>query len=202
MLYRIIFNFVNCIFYVVSKPDFMAFIYIGTIVKSRSFKGEMFVNDVPRDVRKLAPGCTLLVGFSEQFSKRYTLSRWKKANDGALLLLREIDNDESALSLREQGIYIDEADIRKSNSGIRMTSDIIGCKVSDFETGAPIGEVIDVWHMPANDVWVVDTPQGQLPVPVVDEFIKFVDIGSKIIKIFLMPGLMDLTDTSGSEEDE
>ena len=180
----------------------MPHIYIGTIVQSRGFKGEIFVNDVPREIKKLSPGSRLLIGFSEQFARSYTLSGWKKVSGGAVLHLKEIESDKGALALREQGIYIDEADIRKSNTGIRMASDIIGCKVSDADTGQFIGEISDVWYMPANDVWVVDTENGDLPVPVIDDVIKFVDIESKIVKIYLMPGLMDLTNTSGREEDE
>ena len=46
--------------------------------------------------------------------------------------------------------------------------------------------------MPANDVWVVKTAQGDVPLPVIDDVIKKVDIAKKQIEVFLIEGLMEL----------
>ena len=47
-------------------------------------------------------------------------------------------------------------------------------------------------ELPANDVWVMRTDKAEIPLPVIDDVIKSVDIEKKEIRIELMDGLMDL----------
>ena len=56
--------------------------------------------------------------------------------------------------------------------------------------------------MPANDVWLVQTPKGNLPIPVIDQIIIKRNMESKSIEIFVMPGLMDLLNNTEEEADD
>jgi 16S rRNA processing protein RimM len=56
--------------------------------------------------------------------------------------------------------------------------------------------------MPANDVWVVTAPDGStIPLPVIDDVIKHVDIAQRRVTIDLLPGLRDITRTTADEND-
>jgi ribosomal 30S subunit maturation factor RimM len=46
--------------------------------------------------------------------------------------------------------------------------------------------------MPANDVWVLSTPEGDIPLPVIDEVILSTEIQKKQVVIRLIDGLRDL----------
>ena len=77
--------------------------------------------------------------------------------------------------------------------------DVIDCQVFDANSGELIGKVIEVWTMPANDVWLTETSKGNLPIPVIDDIILKTDFQAKKIEIFKMDGLMDIIE--GNEED-
>ncbi len=57
-------------------------------------------------------------------------------------------------------------------------TDLIGCRMVDTE-GALIGTVVDVLQPGANDVYVVQTPQGSLLVPALLQVVLEVDVASK-----------------------
>ena len=62
--------------------------------------------------------------------------------------------------------------------------DLVGCTVSDQETGREIGEVVDVRRYPANDVYVIRSEDGrEVLFPAVVEFVKEVDISNRKIVI-------------------
>ena len=57
--------------------------------------------------------------------------------------------------------------------------------------------------MPANDVWVVTTPDGStIPMPVIADVVKHVNIEERCITVELLPGLREITSTSGDDSDE
>jgi ribosomal 30S subunit maturation factor RimM len=56
--------------------------------------------------------------------------------------------------------------------------------------------------MPANDVWVMKTEQGEIPLPVIDDVIISTDISKKTITVYMMDGLLDLVRQHAKEDDE
>jgi len=62
-----------------------------------------------------------------------------------------------------------------------------------------LGTITDVWIMPANDVWVLSMPEGDIPLPVIDDVILSVDIPKKQIIIRLIDGLRDLLPKSSDD---
>ena len=107
-------------------------------------------------------------------------------------MLKEIDNKEKAIELKEQGLFIERNTILKYNPSIVLPDEIIGSKIINNDTDEFIGIVKEYWHLPANDVLLVDTNDGEIPIPYIDDVIKDINIKNRIIKIFLLDGLMEL----------
>ena len=68
--------------------------------------------------------------------------------------------------------------------------DPIGLEVYDERRGS-IGTITDVIVTGANDVWVVDGAFGEVLIPVIDDVILDIDDGADIVRIRLLPGLIE-----------
>ena len=94
------------------------------------------------------------------------------------------------VNLKDNGVFIDEQALLRDEEQY-FISDLIGCTGID-EQGKVLGTITDVWIMPANDVWVLSTPEGDIPLPVIDEVILSTEIQKKQVVIRLIDGLRDL----------
>lgn len=168
------------------------YLLVGVIVKTKGFKGEMILVDVPKAVESVVNNIDVKIGYSEQFSKKYHLTQIKRYQKNAVIKLNEISSDDDANKLRERGLFVLKSDInRRKNTYI--DHELAACKVYDFESGELLGEIVDVLELPANDVWMMRMDDDiEVPLPVIDEVIKSVDIDKKEIKITMMDGLMEL----------
>lgn len=66
--------------------------------------------------------------------------------------------------------------------------DLIGCAVESG--GRPLGHVVDVLSAPANDVLVVDGPDGQVLVPFTGDALPHADVAGRrlVVRDGLLPG--------------
>lgn len=168
------------------------YIYIGTIVNTRGYEGGLFVDEVPEAFVLDFEEVNAKVGYSINFSSDFLIKKWKNTKKGAHLSLDGIMNKEQGAKLKEMGVFAKESELVEESEKPLMNDEIIGCKVVEYGTDVEIGEVIDVWDMPANDVWLVDTPSGHLPIPVTQEVIKDINLNKRNIEITVIDGLMDI----------
>ncbi len=179
----------------------MSLKYLGRITGIRGYNGELFVDDVPKKLKIIKSDTIIKIGFSENFCTEFTVRSWKKQKDSVILQLKEIISDTQAKELKEKAIYSEEKNI-KNEDNKEFLSDFIGFDVINIESKELIGKIIEEWEMPANDVWLVKTPKGDLPIPVIDQIIKNRNMENKSIEIYVMPGLMDLINNTEEQVDE
>jgi 16S rRNA processing protein RimM len=68
---------------------------------------------------------------------------------------------------------------------------LIGLKVRTTD-GVEAGEVIDVVHLPSQDLLEIRRPAGNaVLVPLVEELIPEIDLGAKYVTVADRPGLLD-----------
>jgi 16S rRNA processing protein RimM len=168
--------------------------YLGTISSSKGFKGQIELKDVPEGIDKIAENSEMLVGFSIKFAKEFTLATFSKKGRKASLKLKEINSDSAVISIKEHGVFTRNENLITEEKDT-LTDDLIGLKVFDVVSNANIGNIIDVWYLPGNDVWLVETEKGNLPLPVTDEVIKDVDMGNLLVTVNIIDGLWDLVET-------
>ena len=166
-------------------------IYIGTILQIKGFRGEMTIGDLLSDLPKLKPMTKIKIGFSEQFAKDYTITKWLNINRNATMKLKEINSDKEAKELKEQGLFIDEEILRALDRDYVPSDEVIGFQVYNDETNELIGYISEIWETPANKLWLVlDEKEREIIIPVIDEFVRNIDYDKKIAKIFVMEGLI------------
>ena len=173
--------------------------FIGTIAGTKGLKGRMVLSDASSDIAGLLPDSIVKIGFSENFTKEYTAIDYTPNEKNAELQLKEITSKETAGTLKDRGVFTDSKNIIEKNSSSYLVSDIVGCKAVDCTTKEIIGEFIDVWLLPAQDVWVIKTESQEIPVPYHDEFIKKIDLKKRIIEIKFIEGMSEI---NSGEKDE
>lgn len=171
----------------------MSLQFAGTITGCRGVNGAVVLKDVPRDLKSLPEGINVSIGYSASFAREYTLVRFKTTGRrGAVAQLREITSREQAREMKEYGMFVSEEDIRSINDEIVFDNELIGLMVFDSDSGEPIGKVINTMELPANDVWIVNTDRGEIPLPVTDEVIINIDKAARRIEARLPDGIWDL----------
>ena len=171
----------------------MNLINIGIIVNTKGFKGEMKIINTPKNLF-LPLNFPVFIGYSESLTEEYFLAEDFFGQIGSsTLFLKGIETKESAILLKEKGIFADKKEILKHNDNYIFNNEIIDCSVFDIDKNVIIGNIIDVLELPANNVWIVRTSDGDIPLPVIDDVIKECDFTNNIIKIKMLDGLEELT---------
>jgi 16S rRNA processing protein RimM len=164
------------------------FVRIGTIVKPHALKGEVAVipaADLPFvhlegievwfvPPRAGAPRSARVVGV-------------RQGPKGPLVTLEGVESISAADLLRGADMLAREGDVPEVEEDV---DDVIGVKVVDEKRG-DLGEVTELIVTGANDVWVVDGPFGEVLIPVIDDVILGYDEDADVVRVRLLPGLID-----------
>jgi 16S rRNA processing protein RimM len=174
------------------KENSKAMKNIGTIMNTKGIDGTLIAVNSPQGII-LSKGKKIFIGFSENFTEEFLLSKDFATNfNKSELNLIDINDKEKAAKFKEKAIFALKSDILSENENYIFPDEIIDCSVFDIENNSEIGKITEVWNLPANDVWLVQTESGDLPLPVISDVIKEIDIENKTIKVFLLDGLMEL----------
>lgn len=167
-------------------------INIGKVVNTHGIRGEIKVlpqTDFP-DIR-FATGSKLLLvppESSEPLTVEVQTAREQKKM--FILKLKGFDEINQVEKYKGWALKVTDSDRIPLESDEYYVRDIIGCLV-ETEEGEQLGEIIDVLSPGANDVWVVRMAKGkELLLPVIDDVVLEVDIGTRKIKVRLMEGLL------------
>ncbi|MDR3207537.1 MAG: ribosome maturation factor RimM [Oscillospiraceae bacterium] len=106
-----------------------------------------------------------------------------------LAKLEGVDDINAAQCMRGMMIALRRADAPLPE-GRFFVQDILGFAVVDDATGAPVGRLKDVWRQPAQEVYVVEGPEGEERlIPNVPVFVKGVDTEGECIRVALIEGM-------------
>ena len=162
------------------------FLEIGQIVSTHGLKGDVRVDpwcDGPQ--------------FVCQFKKLYlkdgsavTVEKARPQKNVAILKLKGVDTIEQADLMRRTVLYVNRDDVQL-DEGEYFIQDILGCEVTDADTGAVYGRITDVLKTGANDVYQVTNEGRDYLVPVIDDVVIDTDIDSGKITIRPLRGIFD-----------
>ena len=101
--------------------------------------------------------------------------------------LEGIGDVNEAMRYKGKTVYIDREDAQLPPGGY-FIQDILGARVVT-EDGQEIGLLKEVLDLPGNDVYVVQTPQREVLIPVVSQFVLRTDAQEGVITVRMMEGL-------------
>jgi 16S rRNA processing protein RimM len=178
--------------------------FAGRIIRSLGTQGQAIMGDCPAKFGGIPAGTTIGIGYSASFTEKFTITESKPHGSGQFAVrLSGITSPEAVTKLKERGVFVDEELLRASTDAQYLDDEIVGCRVVNRETGETLGTIKEIWETAANEIWVVDYKGKELPIPVIEEIVKHVNIPRKTVSIYVMPGLLEMVDdTSNDERDD
>ncbi|BCL79919.1 ribosome maturation factor RimM [Ktedonobacteria bacterium brp13] len=162
---------------------------IGRIVAPFGIRGElkvMSLSDVPNRF------VTLEYVFLAPAYTRYAIESVRPYKGDMLLLkLHDVDDANTAETLRSRELSIPIAELAKLPPDSYYQHDILGLTVLRMDK-REVGVINDIWTTGGNDIYVVKGSEGQqYLIPAVKEVIKQIDLVRRVMYIDPMKGLLD-----------
>lgn len=114
----------------------------------------------------------------------------RRTGNGLLVKIAGIERPEDVEAWRGALLAVPREAAAALPEGRHFVFEIIGMTVAT-EAGQPLGVVDEVIRTPANDVFVVHGPRGEVLVPAIASVVLRVDGARRSIVIRPMPGLLD-----------
>ena len=112
----------------------------------------------------------------------------------AVVKLEGVDTIEQAKDLRNTVFYIKRSDVNLPE-GKWFVSELIGCEVLDADDNSKkYGVLKDVEAVVANDIWYIDTPDGEVIIPAIKDVVIRCNVAENKVYIRALRGLFDNED--------
>ena len=171
------------------KKDYLE---LGQVVSTHGIKGEVRINpwcDSPDFAKKFKT-----VYFDKLGAQPVNVEACRAHGNVILMKLEGIDSIECAQSYKNRIVYIrrDDAHLSKETWFIE---ELIGCDVTDADTGKIYGRITDVSQTGANDVWhITDDDNKEYLIPAIKDVVINVNVVDNIVKIRPLRGIFDDAD--------
>lgn len=120
---------------------------------------------------------------------------------GSMLLVRlaGVDSMDAARARVGHTFYFAKQDA-KLTKGRYFIDDLLGCAVTDADTGTVYGTITEIDHPAAHDIYTVRRQDGSTALfPAVPEFLDRVDLEARAVYVRPIPGMFDQP-INGDEE--
>ncbi len=166
----------------------MNMLEVGKIVNTHGLRGEVKVvpwTDYPEQFEEIDKVFTA-------DGREFNIKNIKYQKSNIILRFAEITDIDQAEKLKGKTLLAERDSLGELPEGVFYVADLIGIKVITDE-GETLGEISDVLHTGANDIYEVKR-DGKKPllIPVIDSVVLKVDIDNKIVTVHMMEGLLDL----------
>jgi len=157
---------------------------VGRIAGVFGVRGELKCDPTNAGRMVFSRGETLRAGLPDGSSRSVVLKSVREHRGRFLVTFEGFDSLEEAQALKGASLYAPRGLIRLEANEF-LDADLTGCEV--YDRGTSIGVVDGVEHYPASDMLVV---RGKM-IPMIDEFVKNVDVSNKRIDAELPEGLLE-----------
>jgi 16S rRNA processing protein RimM len=170
-------------------------VVVGVIGRPHGVRGEVAVEprtDEPD--RRFAAGQRLR---SEGSPRTFTVASTRWHSGRLLVCFAGLDDRTAAESVRGVRLVVDvDPDERPEEPGEYYDRQLVGLAVRTAE-GVPVGEVLAVLHLPAQDVLEIRTADGPRLVPFVADLVPEVDLEGQVLTVADRAGLLAEIDDEG-----
>ena len=182
---------------------------IGEIINVHGVKGALKVQPLTDDLSRFSKLKEVYVKDTKGkldrnhlFNKKYKVISGLASGGFVILRLYGVDDRDTADLFRGCFLEIDRKDAIKLPKDNYFIGDLIGCRVIDIN-GEQIGVLHDVYQTGSNDVYAVKRPSKKdLLLPAIGSVIKDVDVENGVISVCLIPGLKEIYEEDGNEDED
>lgn len=174
------------------------YLAVGEVLKPQGVRGEVKVQPLTNDPERFFDLQEVYIKRGEAYASHRVSCR--RVHEGyAYLNFEGVEDRDAAEKLRGEVLYVDRAHAVPLGEDENFICDLIGCEAFD-RAGNPIGTLRDVMQPGANDVYVFQTPRGEMLLPARKEVILSVDVQEKrmILDESALPRLAVYSDDSSN----
>ena len=158
---------------------------VGRITRPHGIKGDVAVFVISEVERRFAEGATVWL----EDGRSLTIESSRRHGDRTIVRFREVRDRTEAETLAKALLVVPESMSPDLPEGSWWDHQLVGCRVVTHG-GRELGELRDVIHTAANDVWsVLDDAGTETLVPVLNDVLVEVDVEAKRVVVWEIPGL-------------
>jgi 16S rRNA processing protein RimM len=169
-----------------NTPDYFA---VGKIVGAHGVRGELKVSLMTDNPERFRPGARLFLE-SEEGPVHVEVVSARPHKGMMLVRLASIQDRTAAEQLQWRRLLIPQTEAMPLGEHENYVHDLIGLRVETFN-GEALGEITEVLSTPANDVYVVAGPGGELLLPALRDVVLRVDLEAGTMLVKVPDGLRD-----------
>lgn len=160
-------------------------VVVGRITRPHGVRGELTVMVLSEVPGRFDVGATVFL----ESGRALTVATSRPHKDRVLVTFSEVTDRESAEALRGAVLVVPESTSPPLAEGSWWDHQLVGCAVFT-ESGVELGELRQVIHTAANDVWsAVDASGVETLIPVLRDVLVSVDTDARRIVVREIPGL-------------
>jgi 16S rRNA processing protein RimM len=168
-----------------AEPRFLA---VGRVIKPHGVNGEVRVEPMTDQPERFGWLKAIFVG--EARPRRVGVISARRHGNFVLLKLDGYPTRTEAELLRNELLQVPEDEAIPLEEGEYFLHQLLGLQVVT-ESGQRLGRLTDVLETGANNVFIIDGPDGELLVPDIPDVVLEVDIAGGRVVIRPLPGLLD-----------
>jgi 16S rRNA processing protein RimM len=158
---------------------------VGRITRAHGLNGDVAVFVISEVEDRFADGATVWL----EDGRALTIASSRRHGDRLIVRFREVRDRTQAEAIGKALLVVPESISTDLPEGAWWDHQVVGCAVST-DGGRALGELRDVIHTSANDVWtVVDDAGTETLIPVLNEVLVEVEVDAKRIVVKEIPGL-------------
>lgn len=158
---------------------------VGRITRPHGVHGEVAVLVISEVADRFADGASVWL----EDGRRLTVESTRRHRDRLLVRFRELRDRTEAEALAKALLVVPESMSPALPEGSWWDHQVEGCRVTT-DAGRELGQVREVIHTAANDVWsVVDDVRTETLIPVLRDLVVEVDVTSRTIVVREVEGL-------------
>lgn len=168
---------------------------IGKIVKTHGVEGEVSVVFDVESIDELLSASPCVMIYDEGLPVPFFLKSVRsRGAESRLLLFDDISSETQAAQFVGREVYLPSSlvdELEDEPDDGFYAADLIGFTVLNDDNDAVIGTITDINDDTENALFVVDTPSGEVLIPIADEFITDIDSDAQTITLSLPIGLLE-----------
>ena len=172
---------------------------VGRVLKAHGIKGEIkvqFFSDNPDDYKQYKH---VAIAFPDNMStdgfeyRKYKIEKFRKSDAAAILLLQGIVTRNEAEELHGLNLTVHKDELEKLGHDQFYWHELEGLNVQT-DDGDIVGTAFQLFNTKAHPLLVVRKNGREMMIPANEQFIKKIDLESKVIYITPVPGLLDMNE--------
>lgn len=162
---------------------------VGAIANTHGIRGEVKVyptTDDPSRFKKIKE--VIMDPDGLNMTLHITSARFQK--NLVIVKFKEFDNINQVEGYKKLELYVTRDNATPLEEDEYYIADLLDLEVITDE-GDTLGVVCDVLQTGANDVYVVQTDEGQVLLPATYDCVLDIDLDKQVMLVHIMPGLLD-----------